>query len=125
MVIAIDFDGTVVSHMYPTVGEDNPLAVDVLKELVLSDNKLILYTMRSGEKLEDAVEWFKRKDIPLWGINDNKEQKYWTDSNKIYANLYIDDAALGVPLIYDENSEKDKVDWVKVRELLIEKNILK
>ncbi|MFW6225768.1 MAG: hypothetical protein ACOC3V_02260 [bacterium] len=124
MYIAVDFDGTVVSHMYPEVGEDNPMAEEVLKELVNNNHKLILYTMRPDEYLEDAINWYKEKGIELWDINNNRSQKFWTNSPKVYANLYIDDSALGTPLIYDEVSGRDKVDWLKVKELLIKKNII-
>ena len=63
-IIAIDFDGTVVTHAYPHMGMDAG-AVPVLKELVANDCKLILYTMRSGQLLEKAVQWFKEQKIPL------------------------------------------------------------
>lgn len=124
MYIAVDFDGTVVSHMYPEMGDDNPLAEEILKQIVDNGHELILYTMRSEQQLDDAIKWFQDRNIPLWDINNNKTQKFWTKSPKIYANLYIDDAALGIPLIYDEKSSRDKVDWSKVKELLIKKNIL-
>ena len=52
----IDFDGTVVTHAYPHMGMDAG-AVLVLKELVANDCKLILYTMRSGQLLEKAVQY--------------------------------------------------------------------
>lgn len=69
-IIAIDFDGTVVTHAYPHMGMDAG-AVPVLKELVANDCKLILYTMRSGQLLEKAVQWFKEQKIPLYAINEN------------------------------------------------------
>ncbi len=97
MEIAIDFDGTCVEHKYPLVGEDIG-AVPVLRELVLNNHRLILYTMRSGKELEDAVNWFKENEIALYGIQKNPTQHEWTESNKCYAQLYIDDAALGCPL---------------------------
>lgn len=59
MIIAVDFDGTVVSHEYPHIGEDIG-AVPVLKELVAAGHKLILYTMRSGRLLDEARMWFER-----------------------------------------------------------------
>ena len=68
-IIAIDFDGTVVTHAYPHMGMDAD-AVPVLKELVANDCKLILYTMRSGQLLEKAVQWFKEQKIPLYAINE-------------------------------------------------------
>lgn len=72
-IIAIDFDGTVVTHAYPHMGMDAG-AVPVLKELVANDCKLILYTMRSGQLLEKAVQWFKEQKIPLYAINENPGQ---------------------------------------------------
>ena len=93
-IIAIDFDGTVVTHAYPHMGMDAG-AVPVLKELVANDCKLILYTMRSGQLLEKAVQWFKEQKIPLYAINENPGQKSWTSSPKVHADLYIDDSAHG------------------------------
>ena len=78
--------------------------------------------MRSDKFLDGAVNWFKDKDIPLFGINTNPTQNAWTNSPKAYGHLYIDDAALGVPLIYD-GTNRPYVDWLKVRELLAEKGI--
>ena len=119
MKIAIDFDGTCVSHEYPLVGNDIG-SIPVLKKLVESGNKLILYTMCSGTTLIDAINWFKENDIQLYSIQKDKGQERWTTSNKCYAELYIDDAALGCPLIFDiEISDRDFVDWKKVRELLV------
>lgn len=94
MIIAVDFDGTCVKHRYPMVGEDVDGAVSVLKELVRKGHKIILYTMRSGDTLDDAISWFIDNDIELWGINRNPEQYGWSSSPKVFANLYIDDAAL-------------------------------
>lgn len=116
MVIALDFDGTVVTHRYPEIGVDIG-SVGVLKKLVENGHKLILNTMRSGKELEDAVNWFNSNDIPLYGVNENPDQKSWTDSTKVFANIYIDDAALGAPLIYkEEMSIRPYIDWVKVEE---------
>jgi hypothetical protein len=72
-----------------------------------------------GNFLTDAVNWFKENNIELCGINENPTQKYWTTSPKAYAQLYIDDAALGCPLTYDVNlSDRYFVDWKE-----IEKNL--
>lgn len=114
MIIAVDFDGTCVTHDYPAVGKDIG-AVPVLQKLARDGHQLILYTMRSGVQLEDAVDWFNQNNIPLYGIQTNPTQKSWTDSPKAYANLYIDDAALGAPLILnDEISSRPFVDWTSV-----------
>lgn len=122
--ICVDFDGTCVKHRYPEIGEDVPFAVETLKELVASGSRIILFTMRSGDKLIEAAEWFASRNIKLYGIQSNLTQKKWTDSPKAYGQLYIDDAALGCPLLSDNDSERDFVDWLKVREYLFESNVL-
>lgn len=122
-VIAIDFDGTCVTHDYPYMGSDIG-AVPVLKELADAGYRLVLHTMRSGKLEKEAVQWFKKNDISLFGINSNPEQKSWTASPKVYADLYIDDAALGVPLTTSQTSVRPYVDWVKVREWLVNEGYL-
>lgn len=121
--IAIDFDGTCVTHDYPQVGRQIG-AVPVLKELTEASHRLILFTMRSGDQLVEAVNWFAENEIELYGVQWHPEQRRWTDSNKCFANIYIDDAALGIPLRHGHH-KRPYVDWDKVRELLIEQNILK
>lgn len=116
MDICIDFDGTCVKHAYPNVGDDIG-AVPVLKKLIKKGHRLILFTMRDGNELSDAVQWFKKHQIPLYGINKNPTQKKWTTSPKAYGQLYIDDSALGIPLITSP-LERPYVDWKKVNELL-------
>lgn len=117
-IIALDFDGTVVTHAYPEVGEDIG-AVAVLKELVAQEDKLILWTMRSGALLEDAVAWFKKHDIPLWGINENPSQNEWTESPKLHADLLIDDSALGCPTCFLDGERRPAADWRRIREMLV------
>ena len=112
MIIAIDFDGTVVYHRYPEIGEDIG-AVPVLKKLVECGHKLILFTMRchpihpgDRDTLQEAVDWFKDNGIELYGVNENPTQVLWTSSPKPYAHIYIDDSAIGCPLRPD-----GAVDW--------------
>lgn len=121
MTIAIDFDGTCVTHEYPNIGHDIG-AIPVLKALVNNGHKLILYTMRSGKTLTDALNWFKDNDISLYGINENPTQKNWTFSPKIFAHIYIDDANLGVPLSRITN--RPFVDWRKIIIELADKGCL-
>lgn len=123
MIIAVDFDGTCVTHEYPKIGKDIG-AIEVLKELVEHGHQLILYTMRSGKELEEAINWFKDNNITLWASQMNPTQSEWTKSNKCYAQLYIDDAALGCPLAYDTFSDRPFVNWVEVKELLKSKFLL-
>jgi hypothetical protein len=109
--IAIDFDGTCVTHDYPKIGKDIG-AVPILKKLVESGHRLILYTMRSGKELQEAREWFAENGIALYGAQFNPTQKEWTSSNKCYAQLYIDDAAYGCPLKFNADiSHRFFVDW--------------
>lgn len=140
MIIAVDFDGTCVTHEFPYVGKEIG-AAEVLKELTDKGHKIILFTMRShpneinqnrtinediinNDALQDAIDWFKKHDIPLFGVNENPTQKDWSSSPKPYAHIYIDDAALGVPLKKDSLSEKPYVDWDIVKYHLHAKNIL-
>ena len=118
VVIAVDFDGTCVTHDYPYIGSDIG-AVPVLRELADAGYHLVLNTMRSGRLEKDAIKWFKENDIPLYGVNCNPDQRSWTSSPKVYADLYIDDAALGIPLKTSPTSTRPFVDWVAVRELLV------
>ena len=119
-VVAVDFDGTCVDHRYPKSIEecpDVPYAVETLKHMVDTKGiKIILYTMRSGLMLEEAVEWFKRNDIQLYGVQENPTQKQWTRSPKCLADLYIDDAAFGAPLIKISTFWRPCLDWSKVME---------
>lgn len=124
MIFAIDFDGTCVTNEYPNVGKDIG-AVPVLKRIVEKGHRIILYTMRDNERLKDAEQWFESNNIPIWGVNNNPEQKKWSSSPKIYAHLYIDDAALGVPLKFNKKiSDMYFVDWKKVENFLRENGII-
>ena len=114
-IIAVDFDGTCVTHEYPNIGQDIG-AIPVIKALVARGDKIILFTMRSGEQLTEAVNWFKQNDIELFGINENPDQKSWTTSPKPYAHIYIDDAALGVPLF--KCGSRPYVNWTIVAAML-------
>ena len=134
MEICIDFDGTCVSHEFPKVGKDIG-AIPVLNKIVEAGHNIILFTMRSdieevssddydihkqgGEYLTDAVNWFIDNNIPLYGVNVNPKQYTWTKSPKAYGQLYIDDAALGCPLVVNtEISERPFVDWNMVEQWL-------
>lgn len=123
-IIAVDFDGTCVTHEYPKVGIDIG-AAPVLKEVTDNGNKIILLTMRAKENhLDDAVKWFEDNDIPLYGVNESPNQESWSKSRKVYAHLYIDDAALGCPTIPDPLNGRVYVDWKKVRSILKKMKII-
>lgn len=109
-VVAVDFDGTIVRHAYPEIGEIIPLAIEGLLAFQEKGWKIILHTMRGGEYLQAAIELLESHGINLYGINKNPTQSHWTKSPKCYAPLYIDDAALGCPLIFPKD-ERAFVDW--------------
>lgn len=117
MIIAIDFDGTLAEHAYPAIGDEVEGAIRVCKKLQEAGHRLILYTMRSGEQLEEAVAWCAERELIFWAVNENPQQKEWTNSPKIYAHHYIDDAAIGCPLVPDE-SERPYVDWDAIELML-------
>lgn len=124
MIIAVDFDGTCVTHAYPEIGTFIG-AVGPLSRLVAKGHKLILWTMRSNERLREAVQWFADNGIELWAVNTNPEQSEWTNSPKAYANLYIDDAGLGIPLASNPAvSHRPYVDWLATEALLVEMGVL-
>ncbi|MBP3547333.1 MAG: hypothetical protein J6J64_01470 [Alistipes sp.] len=118
MIIAVDFDGTCVEHDYPAVGMDVDGAVDVLRALNRKGHRLILFTMRSGAKLEAAVKWFRDRKIELWDVNHNPEQREWTESPKVHADIYIDDSSLGCPVMFIDGVRRPVVNWSKIRALL-------
>lgn len=120
MIINIDFDGTATTHEYPLVGKDIG-AQKVLKKLTDNGHQLILFTMRSGQELTDAINWFKKNNIPLYGIQTNPTQSAWTTSPKSLADLILDDSALGCPLKYDPTiSSRYFVDWEIVEKMLVQ-----
>ena len=125
VVICVDFDGTCVTNEYPEIGKDVPNCIEVLKKLNEKKVNIILLTQRDGKKLTDAVEWFKKNDIKLYGINDNPSQSSWSKSRKVYADLYIDDRNLGCPItLHRSLSDKVFVDWKKVEKILKEMRAL-
>ena len=123
-IIAVDFDGTIVTHVYPALGRPVPRAFKVLTRLQSAGVKLILWTMRSGTQLDEAVRYCEENGITFWGINRNPVQGEWTDSPKAYAPIYIDDAALGCPLLWDEATQRHMVNWLEVETILERRGVL-
>ena len=97
MKIAVDFDGTIVEHKYPAIGEPKPFALETLR-MLQKKHQLILWTFRSGKYLEEAVEFCKKNGIEFYAINKNYPEEEFdpaTTSRKIDADIYIDDKNLG------------------------------
>lgn len=131
MIFAVDFDGTCVTFAFPKVGK-NIGAGPVLRLLVSKGHDIILYTMRDDVEKKfpegiintqkEAEEWFKKENIPLYGINCNPYQSEWTKSNKVFAHYYIDDQNLGVNRMDD--GEKYYINWFSVVDSLKNLNII-
>lgn len=122
ITIAIDFDGTVVTNEnFPSIGKDIGATL-VLKKLVENGHRLVLWTVRSGKYLDPAVKWFSDNGINLHGVNKIKKELNF-DSPKLNADLFIDDKALNIPLIYPEEG-KPYVNWLEVSKILKKQGIL-
>ncbi|MCK5019747.1 MAG: hypothetical protein KAS32_22000 [Candidatus Peribacteraceae bacterium] len=114
MYACIDFDGTMVDHVYPEIGKPVPGAIEWCKSFMSSGCKIILWTMRSGKELAEAVNYMTENGIELFGVNENPSQHTWTKSPKAYGHIYIDDAAVGCPLISIKGYNRPCVDWEKI-----------
>ncbi len=97
MIISIDFDGTVVEHRYPKIGEEIPHATEVLKKLQADGHKLVLWTVREGRQLEEAIEWCRERGVEFSAINETLRSsgEHSHNTRKIDADIYIDDCNIG------------------------------
>lgn len=110
MTIAVDFDGTIVEHKYPEIGKEIPYAIDTLKSLTADGHKIILWTIREGQRLEEAVEFCRRKGLEFYAVNSDYPNASWSGkgvSRKLKADIYIDDRNVGgIP------------DWMTIHEMI-------
>jgi hypothetical protein len=99
MTIAVDFDGTIVEHRYPEIGEEKPFAVQTLRMLIADHHRLILWSVREGKLLDDAIEWCRERGIEFYAINreypEETESGNEHYSRKIKADIFIDDRNIG------------------------------
>lgn len=99
MLIAVDFDGTIVEHKYPAIGPEIPFAIETLKKLKAERHKLILWSVREGKLLEEAVEFCRQRGLEFYAVNRDypEEEKGQNNhySRKLKADLFIDDRNLG------------------------------
>jgi hydroxymethylpyrimidine pyrophosphatase-like HAD family hydrolase len=97
IIIAVDFDGTIVDHEYPAIGKEKLFAFQTLKELEKLGARLILWTFRSGKELDEAVYYCRRNGIEFYAVNKNYPEEIFdqTMSRKINADIYIDDRNIG------------------------------
>jgi hypothetical protein len=93
-VIAVDFDGTLVKNEYPQIGTPILATFDLCKRAQERGLKVILWTCRTGELLQNAIDFCESRGLVFDAVNDNVDEvKAWLDGKprKIYADLYIDD----------------------------------
>lgn len=96
MIIAVDFDGTIVENRYPEIGPEQPFALECLKRLQKEEqHQLILWTVREGNLLEDAIVWCKERGLNFYAVNQNNPEEKTGGTRKLKANLFIDDFNLG------------------------------
>jgi hydroxymethylpyrimidine pyrophosphatase-like HAD family hydrolase len=103
MIIAVDFDGTIVEHRYPQIGKEIPFAVATLKKLSEDGHTLVLWTVREGELLDEAVKWCEERGLHFFAVNKNfdedSDNEAQTSNNeysrKLKAQIFIDDRNIG------------------------------
>ena len=95
MIIAVDFDGTIVEHQYPAIGREKPFAIDTLKKLVKEHHRLILWTVREGKLLQEAIDFCKERGLEFYAINRNYTEEKHPTERKLRADMWIDDRNLG------------------------------
>lgn len=121
LIIAVDFDGTIVEHRYPAIGRIRPLAFETLSKLQAKGHRLILWSHRAGQKLDDAVTFCLSNGMEFYAVNKNFPEEVWNenDSRKILADIYIDDRNLGgIPSweeIYKMIFPEEEISSVKVK----------
>lgn len=97
--IAVDFDGTIVTHEYPNIGREIPFATDTLKMLIRDRHRLILWSVREGELLQEAVDWCKERGVEFWAVNKDYPEESMENNNhfsrKLKADYFIDDRNIG------------------------------
>lgn len=99
MTIAIDFDGTVVEHKYPKIGSELPFATDTLKMLINEGHRLILWSVREGALLDEAVEWCRARGVEFYSVNRDYPEELEENNNhfsrKLKVDLFVDDRNIG------------------------------
>ena len=99
MVIAVDFDGTIVEHMYPKIGNEIPFATATLKELIKDGHQLILWIVREDGLLQEAVDWCHRRGVDFWAVNKDYPEEERSKNNhfsrKLKVDMFIDDRNIG------------------------------
>ena len=116
MKIAVDFDGTIVEHRYPKIGEERPFAIETLKMLQQQPHEIILWSVREGQLLDEAVEWCRQRGLNFYAVNKDYPEETCDPnlntnfSRKLKADIFIDDRNIGGIL-----------DWGQIYQMIMEK----
>lgn len=111
LIIAVDFDGTIVENAYPKIGKPKLFAFETLKRLQNDGHRLILWTFRAGKQLSEAEEFCIKNGVTFYAINSSFPDEKWEtkQSRKIHADVFIDDRNVG-----------GFIGWGKIYQILID-----
>ena len=127
MVIAVDFDGTIVEHKYPAIGKEIPFATASLRQLIQDGHKLILWSVREGDLLNDAIKWCEERGVRFYAVNADLDEDCGDHqgiahfSRKIKADMFIviskhttyQQHMLQKQMDYNDSNEPKKRPWWK------------
>jgi len=104
LTLAVDFDGTIVEDAYPGIGKPRLFAFETLKKLQEEGHRLILWTYRSGVRLEEAIDFCEENGINFYAVNRSFPEEEYSPSmsRKINADIFIDDRNIGGVLGWGE-----------------------
>jgi hydroxymethylpyrimidine pyrophosphatase-like HAD family hydrolase len=107
MIIAIDFDGTIVEHKYPLIGEIREDAVEVINRLA-KKHEIIIWTCRGSiEDISATIDFLKDNKVKFHGFNQPSKSTNFETSRKIFADIYIDDRQIG-----------DLPSWIEIENII-------
>ena len=112
MVIAVDFDGTIVEHKYPAIGKERPFAVATLKQLMDDGHKLVLWSVRTGALLDEAVAWCEERGVRFYAVNSNFDE----DANSINSDNFC--RKLKVQMFIDDRNVGGLPDWGSIYQMI-------
>ncbi len=97
LIIAVDFDGTIVDHEYPRIGAEKLFAFQTLRALQDKGHRLILWTIRESKTLQEAVDYCRSNGVEFYAINENFPGEGFEpgQSRKVNADIFIDDRNVG------------------------------
>lgn len=98
MIVAVDFDGVLCENRFPDIGPPKYEVITLIRQLIYTGCEVVLWTVRNGAELDNAVVWCKDYELHFCAINApapsnaaEYDGRYPSQSRKIYADIYIDD----------------------------------